>query len=176
MTDSDELKTMEEYGIEFDGEKYKFEEYTYSNLKDAVNYATIQLKKEKPTDKPTKSIFKTSKPERNSQINNIPFITSELFVSNKTIKTLGTARGATVRAKHIGRDFMADIKNIVGGELKGYTELLAEGREEAIYRMREDATKMGANAIVSVRFSTSTLAAGAAEILAYGTAVVIEKE
>ena len=69
---------------------------------------------------------------------------------------------------------MAEIKNIVGGELKGYTELLAEGREEAIYRMKQDAVRLGANAITCVRFTTSTVTMGAAEILAYGTAVTIE--
>ncbi len=86
----------------------------------------------------------------------------------------GVVSGSTVRAKHIGRDFMAGLKNIVGGELKGYTELLHEAREEAISRMREQAQSLGANAVVNVRFSTSSVAQGAAELFAYGTAVRVE--
>lgn len=83
----------------------------------------------------------------------------------------GVVSGSTVRAKHVGRDIMASLKNIVGGELKGYTELLNESRDNAIERMRAQAAQMGANAIVNVRFSTSSVAAGAAEIYVYGTAV-----
>jgi len=86
----------------------------------------------------------------------------------------GVVSGSTVRAKHIGRDFMAGLKNIVGGELKGYTELLHEAREEALERMRQQAQSLGANAVVNVRFSTSSVAQGAAELFAYGTAVVVE--
>ena len=86
----------------------------------------------------------------------------------------GVVSGSTVRAKHIGRDFMAGLKNLVGGELKGYTELLHEAREEAISRMREQAQSLGANAVVNVRFSTSSVAQGAAELFAYGTAVRVE--
>ncbi len=82
--------------------------------------------------------------------------------------------GSTVRAKHAGRDIMASIKNIFGGELKGYTELLGESRDEAIERMKQQASQVGANAIVNVRFSTSSVAAGAAEIYVYGTAVTVE--
>ncbi|MBN2823942.1 MAG: YbjQ family protein, partial [Campylobacterales bacterium] len=76
-------------------------------------------------------------------------------------------------AKHLGRDFMAGLKNIVGGELKGYTELLSESRDEAIERMKTQAKKLGANAILNVRFSTSSVAAGAAELYVYGTAVKV---
>jgi len=86
----------------------------------------------------------------------------------------GVVSGSTVRAKHIGRDLMAGLKNIVGGELKGYTELLTEAREEALERMRQQAQSLGANAVVNVRFSTSSVAQGAAELFAYGTAVVVE--
>ncbi|MCK5926334.1 MAG: YbjQ family protein [Methylococcales bacterium] len=94
---------------------------------------------------------------------------------NKTIVTgFGVVSGSTVRAKHAGRDIMAGLKNIFGGELKGYTELLEESREEAIKRMVSQAEQMGANAIVNVRFSTSSVAAGAAEIYVYGTAVTVE--
>lgn len=90
------------------------------------------------------------------------------------VKHLGLVSGNTVRSKHAGRDIMAGLKNIFGGELKGYTELLTESREEAVQRMIAQATAVGANAIVNVRFSTSSVAAGAAELYAYGTAVVVE--
>jgi len=83
----------------------------------------------------------------------------------------GLVHGNTIRAKHIGRDFMAGLKNIFGGELKGYTELLSESRQEAIDRMIQQASAMGANAIINIRFSTSSIAQGAAELYAYGTAV-----
>ncbi len=86
----------------------------------------------------------------------------------------GIVTGSTVRAKHIGRDIMAGLKNIVGGELKGYTELLQEARQEALQRMSEQATSLGANAVVNVRFATSSVAQGAAELFAYGTAVRVE--
>ena len=85
----------------------------------------------------------------------------------------GVVTGSTVRAKHIGKDFLAGLKNIVGGELKGYTELLQEAREEATERMVAQAASMGANAVVNVRFSTSSVAQGAAELFAYGTAVKV---
>jgi uncharacterized protein YbjQ (UPF0145 family) len=83
----------------------------------------------------------------------------------------GLVQGSTIRAKHFGRDLMAGIKNIVGGELKGYTELLQESRKEATSRMISQASEMGANAIINVRFATSSVAQGASEILVYGTAV-----
>ncbi len=96
-------------------------------------------------------------------------------VPGKTIvEHFGLVQGNTIRAKHIGRDFMAGLKNIFGGELKGYTELLTESREEAVDRMKQQASAMGANAIINIRFSTSSIAAGAAELYAYGTAVRIE--
>ncbi len=86
----------------------------------------------------------------------------------------GVVSGSTVRAKHIGRDIMASFKNIVGGELKGYTELITEAREDAIVRMVQEAESLGANAVVNIRFSTSSVAQGAAELFAYGTAVTVE--
>ena len=82
--------------------------------------------------------------------------------------------GSTVRAKHIGRDILASLRNIIGGELKAYTELLHEAREDAMKRMIEEAESLGANAVVNVRFSTSSVAQGAAELFAYGTAVTVE--
>ncbi len=86
---------------------------------------------------------------------------------------LGLVQGNTVRAKHVGRDIMAGLKNIVGGELKGYTELLNDAREEATARMIDDARARGANAVINVRFSTSSISAGASELYCYGTAVSV---
>ncbi len=86
----------------------------------------------------------------------------------------GLVQGNTIRAKHVGRDIVAGLKNIVGGELKGYTELLTEARREAVERMIAQAQQLGANAIVNVRFTTSAVTQGAAELYAYGTAVVID--
>ena len=98
----------------------------------------------------------------------------ETIPNRRIVKHLGLVQGSTVRAKHVGRDFMAWLKNLVGGELKGYTELLNESRDQALDRMMEQARQAGANAVLNVRFSTSSVAAGAAEIFAYGTAVVLE--
>jgi uncharacterized protein YbjQ (UPF0145 family) len=88
----------------------------------------------------------------------------------------GLVQGNTIRAKNIGRDIGAGLKNLVGGELKGYTDLLTEARREALARMLSQANELGANAVVNVRFTTSAVAAGAAELYAYGTAVVVAHE
>jgi len=98
----------------------------------------------------------------------------ELISGKKVLKHFGMVNGSSVRAKHVGRDLMAGLKNIFGGELKGYTELLQESREEALERMKLQAEAMGANAILNVRFSTSSVAQGAAEIFVYGSAVILE--
>ena len=100
--------------------------------------------------------------------------TSETIPGYRIVKVLGIVSGSTVRARHIGRDIVAGLRNIVGGEIKDYTELLAKAREIAIERMKEKARELGANAVICVRFSTSAVMGGAAEILAYGTAVVVE--
>jgi len=89
-------------------------------------------------------------------------------------QSFGVVTGSTVRAKHIGKDILAGFKNIVGGELKSYTELLMEARNEALGRMMADAMARGANAVVNVRFATSSVAGGAAELFAYGTAVAVQ--
>lgn len=99
---------------------------------------------------------------------------TETIPGRQIVEFYGVVTGNTVRAKHIGRDLMAGLKNIVGGELKGYTELLQDSRTEATSRMVEQARSMGANAVVNVRFATSSIAQGAAELFAYGTAVRIE--
>lgn len=97
------------------------------------------------------------------------------IIPGKRIKQhLGLVQGSTVRAKHVGRDLMAGLKNIFGGELRGYTELLQESRDEAVERMKEQASSVGANAVLNVRFSTSSITQGAAELFAYGTAVILE--
>ncbi len=98
----------------------------------------------------------------------------EIIPGRKIVKHFGLVQGNSVRAKHVGRDIMASLKNIFGGELKGYTELLHESREEAMERMQQQAEAIGANAILNVRFSTSSIAQGAAEIYVYGTAVTLE--
>ncbi len=102
-------------------------------------------------------------------------ITTLEYVPGKTISEhLGLVQGSTVRAKHVGKDIMAGIKNVFGGELTAYTELLQESREEAIERMKEQAQSTGANAVLNVRFSTSSISQGASEIFTYGTAVVLD--
>lgn len=98
----------------------------------------------------------------------------EVVPGKRITKHLGLVQGSTVRAKHAGRDIMAGLKNIFGGELKGYTELLQESREEALQRMQSQAESIGANAVLNVRFSTSSVTQGAAELFAYGTAVELE--
>ena len=102
-------------------------------------------------------------------------VVSSHTIAGKSIKkTLGIARGNTIRARHIGKDILAGLKNVFGGEIEEYTKLMAEAREQALDRMIEHARQMGANAIVDVRFSTSYIMGAASEILAFGTAVIIE--
>jgi len=93
----------------------------------------------------------------------------------KVVEIVGLVEGSTVRAKHIGKDIMAGLKGITGGEMKEYTELLNESRQEAVKRMSLRAEALGANAILNVRFSTSSVAQGAAELFAYGSAAIVEK-
>ena len=100
--------------------------------------------------------------------------TTDTIEGKKIVRQLGIAKGNTIRARHIGRDIMAILRHIVGGEITDYTKMMAESREQAIDRMIEDAQKLGGNAIVRVSFATSMIMGGASEILAYGTAVVVE--
>ena len=102
--------------------------------------------------------------------------TSEVISGHRIVRTLGLVRGNTIRARHVGKDIKAGFRNIVGGEVAEYTKLLAEAREQAIDRMVEEAKELGANGIVAVRFTTSMVMSGAAELLAYGSAVVVEAE
>ena len=102
-------------------------------------------------------------------------IATSAQIEGKTIsRTIGLVKGSTIRARHVGRDLMAGLRGIVGGEISEYTKMMAEAREEAIQRMTEDAEKQGANAVVGMRFATSMVMQNAAEVLAYGTGVVTE--
>lgn len=98
----------------------------------------------------------------------------EVVPGKRVVEHLGLVQGSSVRAKHVGRDIMAGLKNIFGGELRGYTELLQESREEALERMQQQAVAVGANAVLNVRFTTSSVTQGAAELFAYGTAVKLD--
>jgi len=100
--------------------------------------------------------------------------TSDKVEGKAVTRTVGLVRGSTIRARHVGKDIMAGLRGLVGGEITEYTKMMAEAREEAIQRMVEDAEKKGANAVVSMRFSTSMIMQNAAEVLAYGTGVVLE--
>ena len=101
-------------------------------------------------------------------------VNTETVAGHTVLEVKGLVQGNTIRAKHVGRDIAAGLKNIIGGELKGYTELLTEARRQAVERMIGQAQELGANAIVNVRFTTSAVTQGAAELYAYGTAVTID--
>ncbi len=101
-------------------------------------------------------------------------VNTETIAGYEVRESKGLVQGNTIRAKHLGRDLAAGLKNIVGGELRGYTELLIEARRQALERMLAQAEQLGANAVVNVRFTTSAITQGAAELYAYGTAVVVE--
>jgi uncharacterized protein YbjQ (UPF0145 family) len=102
--------------------------------------------------------------------------TTDTVPGKRIVKTCGLVRGNAVRARHVGRDIVALLRNIVGGEIHEYTKLMAESREQAIDRMSDEAKRLGANAVVGMRFTTSFISAGAAELLAFGTAVVVADE
>ena len=101
-------------------------------------------------------------------------VTSHEIHGKRVVRTLGLVRGNTIRARHVGRDITALLRTIVGGEISEYTKLFAESREQALDRMAEEAEELGANAILGIRFTTSMVMSGAAELMAYGTAVVVE--
>jgi len=101
-------------------------------------------------------------------------VTSESIANKRIVKTLGLVRGNTIRARHIGKDIMAGLRTIVGGEIHEYAKLIAESREQTIDRMTQEAAELGANAIIATRFTTSVIIGGAAELLAVGTAVIVE--
>jgi uncharacterized protein YbjQ (UPF0145 family) len=99
---------------------------------------------------------------------------SQTIAGHRVVKTLGIVRGNTIRARHLGRDILAGLKNLVGGEIEEYTKMMAEARDQAVDRMVADAKHLGANAIITVRFSTSYMMGAASEILVFGDAVVVE--
>src|SRR5690606_10727167 len=101
-------------------------------------------------------------------------VTTEHIPGKRVMRVLGLVRGNTIRARHVGRDIVAALRNLAGGEVLEYTKLLAEEREQAVDRMLEEAAALGANAVIGVRFGTSMIMSGAAEMLCYGTAVVVE--
>ena len=101
-------------------------------------------------------------------------VTSETIANHRVVRTLGLVRGNTIRARHVGKDILAGLRNIVGGEIHEYTKLMAESREQTVDRMIAEAEQLGANAIITARFTTSVIVGGAAELLAVGTAVIIE--
>jgi uncharacterized protein YbjQ (UPF0145 family) len=103
-------------------------------------------------------------------------VTSDTIPGKRIVRVLGLVRGNTIRARHVGHDIMAALRNVVGGEISDYTKMVAESREQSVDRMVEEAEKLGANAVVTIRFSTSSMMQGAAELLCYGTAVVVEDE
>ena len=103
-------------------------------------------------------------------------VTSDTVPGKKILKTMGLVRGNTIRARHVGRDILAGLKGIIGGEISEYTKMIAEAREQALDRLVEEAESKGANAVVCVRFTTASMMQGAAELLAYGTAVIVEDE
>ena len=103
-------------------------------------------------------------------------VTSETVAGKRVVESLGLVRGNTVRARHLGKDIMAGLRNIVGGEVHEYAKLIAESREQALDRMVAEAENLGANAVIAVRFTTSVMMGGAAELLAVGTAVVVEDD
>ena len=103
-------------------------------------------------------------------------VTTETVPGKRIVKSLGLVRGNTIRARHLGRDIAAVFRGMIGGEIVDYTKMIAESREQSLDRMIEEARSLGANAIVTMRFSTSSMMQGAAELLAYGTAVVVEDE
>jgi len=102
--------------------------------------------------------------------------TSDHVEGKKIVKTVGLVLGNTIRARHVGRDIMAQLRGLVGGEIVEYTKMMAESREQALQRMREDAESKGANAVLGLRFTTSMVMQNASEILAYGTGVVLEED
>ncbi len=108
--------------------------------------------------------------------NRILVVTSPQIPGKRVVRTLGLVAGNTIRARHVGKDIMAGLRNLVGGEVTEYAKLLSESREQALDRMCEKARKAGANAIISTQFQTSVIMGGAAEMMAYGTAVITEDE
>ena len=103
-------------------------------------------------------------------------VTSDNIPGKRVVKTLGLVKGNTIRARHVGKDILAGLKGLVGGEIAEYTKMVAESREQSLDRLVEEAESLGANAVVCLRFTTASMMQGAAELLAYGTALIVEEE
>ena len=103
-------------------------------------------------------------------------VTTDLIPGKRVVRTLGLVRGNTIRARHVGKDILAGLKGLVGGEIAEYTKMVAESREQCLDRLTEEAESLGANAVVGLKFTTASMMQGAAELLAYGTAVLVEEE
>lgn len=103
-------------------------------------------------------------------------VTTDSIPGRRVVKTLGLVKGNTIRARHVGKDILASLKGIVGGEITEYTKMVAESREQSLDRLVEEAESLGANAVVGLRFTTASMMQGAAELLAYGTALIVEEE
>jgi len=103
-------------------------------------------------------------------------VTTDNIPGKKVVKALGVVKGNTIRARHVGKDILAGLKNLIGGEIEEYTKMMAESREQSLDRMVEDAQRLGADAVINVRFMTASMMQSAAELLAYGTAVKIEDD
>ena len=103
-------------------------------------------------------------------------VTSDSIPGRRVVKALGLVKGNTIRARHVGKDILAGLKGLVGGEIAEYTKMVAESREQSLDRLVEEAEALGANAVVAIRFTTASMMQGAAELLAYGTAVIVEEE
>ncbi len=156
---------MEKLAVTYQSGMYEVGKKSFRDFNEALIYA----------DKKLAGLIAEEDENIDTRVMSIPVLTLDFFPGRDIIKVCGFARGGTVRAKHVGRDIAASLKNLVGGEIIGYTELMAEGREEALYRMKCDAVKLGADAVIGFRFSTAAIDLGAAEILAYGTAVKLSE-
>ena len=159
-------------GVSFDGEKYIAHGYKYSKLEDAVSYARSMADGGATTSSMTASERIEAKNEQRLETARTILVSSTDSIPGRVMGDyLGLVRGGTCRAKHVGRDIAAGLKNIVGGEIAGYTQLMAEAREEALFRMKLDAVRLEADAVIGVNFSTAMIDVGTAEITAFGTAV-----
>jgi len=103
-------------------------------------------------------------------------VTTDSIPGRRVVKTLGLVKGNTIRARHVGKDILAGLKGLVGGAIVEYTKMVAESREQSLDRLVEEGESLGANAVVGLRFTTASMMQGAAELLAYGTAVIVEEE
>ena len=162
---------MEKLNVKYTSGKYVAAGKSFQDFDEALNWADDNFTGEIANTSIKAQLENGEYKFRPSEITNLPILTIDYFPGKQIVSICGSARGGTVRAKHIGKDLAAGLKNLVGGEIKGYTELLAEGREEALYSMKQNALEMGADAVIGYRFSSSMIDVGVTEMMAYGTAV-----